>query len=444
MLFRIRMPAPIPASIKSKVIEQWLLGHSRDSIAKANNVSTGAVSNIAKEYEERLGRDLLYGLREIRILLKREGITPAQCAIGFRIMKMFADRGVDGEAAEHFVSDVYKECNRLGITPGNIVVHIEDLTKFSKDVRLPEIEGYINEKILQEKELDEKIRQLSNDTAALELKKSQLERKCDLILEQSKRAEEGMKSYFGFKEELESHGISMTYDIPKFVSTVRCIAEYRYDPQRVIKEFSDIQYHQDKLRALKIAADEKQREVARIDLQNSSLVQAISFHSSILNVYNVLNNAGFGIEKLKRLHDTIMKIAESNQISTWPAVDKFFKDIETQYDVKLGFEAEKDRLNTEIQILKDEQKKQSESLREQPFIGLIIIELLRRGLTEDYILMSGKLLLEISEGPYSAKGIALVMIDTIKEKAVSRTRTTSGDKTIEILDKMREELTKLD
>jgi hypothetical protein len=65
------MPAPIPEAIKSKVIEQWLLGQSRDSIAKANNISTGAVSNIAKEYEERLGRDLLYGLREIGILVER-------------------------------------------------------------------------------------------------------------------------------------------------------------------------------------------------------------------------------------------------------------------------------------------------------------------------------------------------------------------------------------
>jgi hypothetical protein len=48
-------------------------------------------------------------------------------------MKMFAVQGLDGEAVEHFVSDIYKECNRLGITPINIVTHIEDLTKFSKE-----------------------------------------------------------------------------------------------------------------------------------------------------------------------------------------------------------------------------------------------------------------------------------------------------------------------
>jgi hypothetical protein len=87
-----------------------------------------------------------------------------------------------------------------------------------------------------------------------------------------------MKSYFGLKQELENHGISMTDDIPNFVSTVRCMAEYGYDPVRVIKEFNDIQYHQDKLRALKIAADEKQKEVARLEGQKSSLVQVISSH----------------------------------------------------------------------------------------------------------------------------------------------------------------------
>ena len=407
------MPAPIPEAIKSKVIEQWLLGQSRDSIAKANNISTGAVSNIAKEYEERLGRDVLYGLREIGILLKREGITPVQCAIGFRIMKMFTDQRIDGEVAEHFVSGIFKECSRLEITPSKIVVHIEDLTKFSKEVRLPEIKDYINNKIVQEKELDDKKRQLSDDIAGLELKMSQLEREYDLILEQSRRVEEGMKSYFSFKQELESQGISMTDDIPRFASTVRCIAEYGYDPQRVIKEFNDTQYHQTKLRALQIAADEKQEDVSRLESQNSSLVRAISLHSSILNVYNELNNAGFGIEKLKVLHETIRKIAESNNISTGAAVDKFFKDTETQYDAKLGFEAEMDRLKTEIQVLKEKRKKELERLRELPFVGPIILRLIQLGLTEDEILESSKMLLNLFKGPYSVKNLTLGMIETV-------------------------------
>jgi hypothetical protein len=255
------MPAPIPEAIKSKVIELWILGYSRDSIASTNNISMGAVSNIVKEWEDKLGRDVMRGSREIGVLLKREGLSPAQCAIGFRTMKVFAGQGVDGEVAEHFVSDIYKECTRLGITPSYIITHIEDLTKFSKEenVRLPEIEVYLDKKIVQKKELEGKLEQLNNSVAALEEEKSDLEKSRDMILEQNRRTEDEMMSYLSSRLELEKYGISMTDDIPKFASTVKSIAEYGYDPQRVLEEFKDIQYHQEKLRQLIMAVDEEKR-----------------------------------------------------------------------------------------------------------------------------------------------------------------------------------------
>jgi hypothetical protein len=129
---RIGMPAPISEPIKSRVVEMWLFGHNRDYVASVNRISTGAVSNIVKEWEAKIGKDVLRGLRELGVLLKREGLSPAQCAIGFRIMKIFADKGEDAETAEHFVLGIYTECNKLGFTPSNIVDHIEDLAKILK------------------------------------------------------------------------------------------------------------------------------------------------------------------------------------------------------------------------------------------------------------------------------------------------------------------------
>jgi hypothetical protein len=61
----IRMPAPISNTIKSKIKEMWPFGYSRDHIASANNISTGSVSNIVKEWEDEIGKDILLGLREI-------------------------------------------------------------------------------------------------------------------------------------------------------------------------------------------------------------------------------------------------------------------------------------------------------------------------------------------------------------------------------------------
>jgi hypothetical protein len=295
------MPAPIPELTKSKTIDMWLLAYSRDSIASTNNISTGAVSNIVKEWEERIGKDVMQGLREVGVLLKKEGLSAAQCAIGFRIMKIFADQGVDGEAAEHFVSSLYKECNRLRITPKNIVTHIDDLIRFSKEenVRLPEIKTYIDRKIVQKEELDDEIKQLNNTLAILEQKKSELQISHELMLEQKKKAEYEIKSFLNYKQELEKLGISMTNDMPRFANMVKSIAEYGYDPQRVLEEFRDSQYHQDKLRALKIAINEAQEHFERLESQNSSILKSIGFHSNKADLYNELDFAGFGITELR-------------------------------------------------------------------------------------------------------------------------------------------------
>jgi hypothetical protein len=75
------------------------------------------------------------------------------------------------------------------------------------------------------------------------------------------------------------------------------------------------------------------------------------------------------------------------------AVDKFFKDIETQYDTKLGFESEKERLGLKIQTLKEERKKMLQILSAQPVIGSIIVKLLQLGFTENDILKMGEIYL---------------------------------------------------
>jgi hypothetical protein len=60
-------------------------------------------------------------------------------------------------------------------------------------------------------------------------------------LEQKRKATEEMTSYFSAKQVLDKHIISMTEDLPKFANTVKCIAEYGYDPVRILDEFKGIQ-----------------------------------------------------------------------------------------------------------------------------------------------------------------------------------------------------------
>jgi len=195
---------------------------------------------------------------------------------------------------------------------------------------------------------------------------------------------------------------------------------------------------------LKISCDEKQKELAGLDSQKSLLLKSIGLHSRKADVYNELENAGFGVEQLKRLLDTIINIASLNQISQWIAIGKFFNDIDTQYGAILGFENAKDKLITEIKVLEEKKEKEMENLKNQPLTSHIITGLLRTGLNETDIVQWGKIFLDISKSSYSIKDIAVGMIEAVEKMTSNRVKSMSDEETIEILRKAKEEFSRVD
>ena len=130
------------------------------------------------------------------------------------------------------------------------------------------------------------------------------------------------------------------------------------------------------------------------------------------------------------------------------AVDKFFNDIETQYDAKLGFESEKERLNLQIQILKEKRENMLQIIGASPLVGKMLTKLLQLGLTENDILNVAETYLNLLSRTYSAEDLAKGMIKTIDALMMMTTptshlKTTSNDKMTEILSKMRQDLSQL-
>ena len=438
------MPAAIPEPIKAKVVEMWLQFYSRDAIAKSNYISTGAVSNIVKEWQDKMGKDLALGLRELHGLLKSGGLSVVQCVIGYRIMKTFSDQGVEAETAEHFIADLYKGCKSRGITPNHIVTHIEDLMKFSENVLLPEINEYINEKRAQNKQLDEKRDKVTKSVAFLESKEIELKKSHDVRLEQCRRMEQEVKIFSSSKQVLDQYGISISNDIPKFARTVKRIAEFDYDPEKVVRELEVIHDLKNERWALGISVDEKRKESVELDMRNSSLRKSIEKHAHTLSVLNEMENISFGPVELKKLHDTIIDIMNSNNISYWLAVSKFISDINTQYDTKLGFESEKEKLITGNQILKQKREEGLENITAQPFVGPIIARLLQNGLAEKDILNFAGVFLNILNGSFPVQDLTRGMLKTAEVITDSNMGMAVDAKSMEVLRNVRDELSKLD
>ncbi len=180
--------------------------------------------------------------------------------------------------------------------------------------------------------------------------------------------------------------MSITEDLSKFASVVSCIAEYRYDPKRVLAEFNNIQYLDGKKRALEISTKELEESVTELSQRESLLQDKIYLHSENLPVYDELANLGFGSSELRTLRNLLVNIEISLDVYPPLAVKKFFEDIETQYNTKLGFGPQIENLKLELQTLNDKLEKGLQRLKVQPMIEPIITTLLRLGLNEHDIL----------------------------------------------------------
>jgi len=130
-----------------------------------------------------------------------------------------------------------------------------------------------------------------------------------------------------------------------------------------------------------------QNEFNHLSQKCSSLENTVNSHEQIISLFKDLDGMGFGLEELKLLWNTITEITVANNMPLNEAQQKFFKDIEEQYDKKIGFESKVQNLKTEVNTLTQEKKRLHEELLAQPLIGPILFGLFQIGVNEQDILI---------------------------------------------------------
>ena len=98
------MKLSTPEHIKSAIIDAWLMGKTRDNIASEYNISTGSVSNIKEEWQNRIGVFDANNLRKLGLALKKAGMSPIQCVKGLRINNIINQIGIDDDHLFDFLN----------------------------------------------------------------------------------------------------------------------------------------------------------------------------------------------------------------------------------------------------------------------------------------------------------------------------------------------------
>ena len=141
-----------------------------------------------------------------------------------------------------------------------------------------------------------------------------------------------------------------------------------------------------KIKTMKDNIEILESKIIGLNKSVSFLENKANHHQQAMNIYYELNGMGLGLHQLKQLHGTILEISDANNTPAEEAVSKFLKDVEDQYDNKLGFENEVNEKKAELVLATKELNKSRQSLWFTPLIGPSLSYLFQRGISEQDII----------------------------------------------------------
>jgi hypothetical protein len=122
---------------------------------------------------------------------------------------------------------------------------------------------------------------------------------------------------------------------------------------------------------------------------------------------------GFRLGELKLLHDTITEIAAANNIPTDEATAKFFEDVYKQYNAKVGFESQLNKLRAEVIRLSHEEARLRSGMLTLPLVGPALIRLLQNGASEQDIVDIAQILSSGDGNSNNSKGVTIQEIRSL-------------------------------
>ncbi|HEX5186365.1 MAG TPA: helix-turn-helix domain-containing protein [Nitrososphaeraceae archaeon] len=374
------MPVHISPDIRVGIIRHWLLGESRDQIASQLGISKGTVSNVVNEWRNNLGSYIADDLRELSLSLKKAQLSPLECASGLRIEKMMHKIGIDEDQFEYFMSEIYKKCQELEISPKQIGEYMIETINLSEIVFPSQIPNYIHTKKEEIKNLENQIEGKHEIISKLNKEIGKLEEKQEALIKNNDISNEAINWYKNTKAELTTMGIPFD-DISIFIDCLRGIKNQNYEVDKIVKKSTELLYFDKVVEDHNKIRNQKIYEIEQLKQIKIELEKQIQFIQLKLSKNQELENIGIGFKELKTIYNTIIEIAKANKINPKETIDAFFDDL-TEYDDIIYFKKKREDLRKEISSLSIQIANNRMIFTAQQHIGSVLQELLKIGITE--------------------------------------------------------------
>ncbi len=294
-------------------------------------------------------------------------------------------------------SDLFIKDNTSDLNPKSTIDNSSfSSSPSSSEIKIPfisQVSFYIDQKKKELVNLTSHQKTIEKDIQKLEVQKSTAIDNLNLVTQKEKHIISYIEFFYNLEKELwDNYAIKIKDDIQGFSQLINDFREHGYDALEIIKEY---------LKSLSIKLDIKTYEAnieslqnQRINLNNSvlSLESQVGLHKQTMDIYYNLEGMNLRLKEIKQLWYALLEIAKANNISHQETVSKFLKDVEEQYDDKLGFESKVQEKRDELVQLNKEINKNRQILRVSPFIGSALSNLFQKGIGEQDIIGINQLL----------------------------------------------------
>ena len=349
------------------------------------------MSGIVDEWRHVVGPDVANLLRDLAVTLRKLGMSPAQCAIGIRIINLIDKMGLDQHSIDIFLSDVYTKLQQVGVTPMYIARYVEGLVSLLDNLNLNQerapvtslrqIDEFLEKKKQDNRVLQEDFNLCKSKLQDTEQKLASVEKELQNLLEKKRGIEVDLAWKSELRDQLQKNGLAVD-DISRLVEGARFFKDEGFNINEMLMTFSTyrgmqnaVAVHGRQLDTLKNRAE----EIERANRVQEDLLQERSLKKSELDI---IKGMGFGLSEMKRLHYLIDEIAKEAGLPTEQnaAVIKFFRDLEEHYDDYLNLGKKIDEGRAKLRKIAEAQEFLSITLNITPEIVKMIQILVSAGI----------------------------------------------------------------
>lgn len=288
---------------------------------------------------------------------------------------------MDDESLESFVSKVYRQCQECNIAPHEIVETSQQIISIRGSRPISQLPDHIRMQIVE-------VERLENELKRLREEKINAQKERDDALERSKMTSNAIDDFILLKMLLGKFGLSFEESkIPKLVKVLRELQHSGYDPTMITEKLSSIGSLQTREDELQISITNKEEKLRKNIEECTKYEEKLDAHRISLGLYNELERNGIGLKELGSLRNIINEISAChNNLTPYFAFKKLIRDIERQYDKKLGFEGRIANMNEQLQQAQQTLHNISLEYAQKKNVLDILTELMEYGITEESII----------------------------------------------------------